>query len=96
MRTDDIVKVTDSAFSDLSLNDNLNQYFSKSDSAIKVKQLQNYLHFSIYSNETKVIRNVKIQQMAQVFSIYQLLAQQLLPISQPHSAAAVSKLPFHM
>jgi len=83
MRPDDTTEVTDLS-TDLPLNYNLNSTFLKVIVLLKSSSC-NVISMSVFIvMKKKVIRNIKIQQTAQIFTIYQLLAQQLLlPISQP-------------
>lgn len=81
LRTDG-VKVTDSPSSGLPLNYNLSITFLKGIVLLQSNSCNFTLIYLIYSKEAEVIRNIKVQQVAQLYTIYLLPAQQLsLPIS---------------
>lgn len=82
MRTDSSVKVTDSPSSGLPLNYNLSITFPKGIVLLQSNSCNFTLIHLIYSKEAEVIRNIKMQQVARLYTIYLLPAQQLsVPIS---------------
>lgn len=82
MRTDSSVKVTDSPSSGLPLNYNLSITFPKGIVLLQSSSCNFTLIHLICSKEAEVIRNIKMQQVAWLYAIYLLPAQQLsVPIS---------------